>query len=355
MASIQKRTTPTGTVYQVRIRVRGFPTQTKTFDKAANARLWAQQTESEIKNGLYFKKHSSTKHTFAEMIDRYVSTVMIRKIKSRKFYVNQLHQLEWWKSYLGAFLLSNVEAAQIAEFRDKLIAPPNGKSVATGNRYLAALSHVYSIAFREWGWVDENPVRKVSRLKEPRGRTRFLDINEQRVLLEACKKSTNPHLLLAVLMAISTGARQMEILGLQWKDVDFDRAQALLVHTKNGEQRSIPLVPSVLKLLQERYLQTVPRSPFVFSNDNYTRPARIHWVFQKTVRQVGLEDFRFHDLRHTAASYLAMSGATLTEIAEILGHKTLQMVKRYSHISIPHTRKVIERMNSQFIEIDGVE
>lgn len=352
MASILKRPTPQGLTYQARIRVRGFPTQTKTFTKLADAKHWAQQTEADIKNGLYFKKAEATKHTFAELVDRYIEIVLEKKRASGKFYTNQHHQLEWWKEHLGARFLSEITPAHIAELRDYLTAPRRNKAAshATGNRYLAALSHAFSIASKEWGWIDDNPVRKVARLKEPRGRTRFLSAEEQKILLQACKASRNMHLYLAVLIAISTGARQMEILGLEWKHVDLERAQVTLAHTKNGEQRSLPLIPQVLELMHERRIQLASKTPFVFPNDLFTRPARIHTAFQKVTREAGIEDFRFHDLRHTAASYLAMSGATIAEIAEILGHKTLQMVKRYSHISIPHTRKVVEKMGAEFIQ-----
>jgi len=150
-----------------------------------------------------------------------------------------------------------------------------------------------------------------------------------------------------VVLALSTGMRQGEILGIQWKDVDFERRRILLHETKNGERRASPLVGHACELIKD--LAKVRRfdNPYVFPSKRQDKPASIRKSWEAVIRKSGLEDFRFHDLRHTAASYLAMNGATLAEIAEVLGHKTLQMVKRYAHLSDAHTTGVVERMNME--------
>ena len=147
----------------------------------------------------------------------------------------------------------------------------------------------------------------------------------------------------------------MEILGLKWKDVDLVRKVITLHETKNGERRLLPLAGHALELIQEHAkMRAVIRGDewLVFParnvrEDGYAknRPASIRVGWEKALKLAEISEFRFHDLRHSAASYLAMNGASMAEIAEVLGHKTLNMVKRYAHLSEAHTAKVVESMN----------
>lgn len=345
MAYIQERKSEiTGKVsYRVQVRMKGYPTQSATFDRITDAKEWAKETEVAIKHGKYFKTAEAKKHTLADMIDRYLKDVLPNKPKSE---VTQGGQLRHWKKEIGHLVLSDVTPARIVEQRDKLKA--SGKSAATVNRYLAALSHVFTIGAMEWEWVEENPLRKVSRPKEPRGRTRFLSDEERAELLRVCK-AKNIDLYTAVVLALSTGARKMEIWGMKWNQVDFNRNVITLHDTKNKERRVLPLAGHALELMQERMAQRrTLNSDLVFpspKNPEIPYDMRVPW--KEAVKEAKIKDFRWHDLRHSAASYLAMNGATLAEIAEILGHKTLQMVKRYSHLSEAHTAKVVAGMNDK--------
>lgn len=215
------------------------------------------------------------------------------------------------------------------------------------NRYLAILSHVFTVAVKEWGWIEENPVLKVSKMKEPRGRVRFLSEDERKNLLEECKKSESPCLYKVVVLALSTGARRMEILGLKWQDVDIARDVITLHETKNGERRVLPLAGHALALIKQHSKVRQLNCDLVFPGKLLQNPVDIRTPWETALKKAKICDFRFHDLRHSAASYLAMNGASLAEIAEILGHKTLQMVKRYSHLSEAHTSKVVARMNEK--------
>lgn len=236
-------------------------------------------------------------------------------------------------------------------------SPPRYRTPATVNRYLAALSHVFTYAVKELNWMDENPLTKVSKEKEPSGRTRFLSEAERDAFLDACRVSTSPDLYPAVVLALSTGARRQEIIGLSWREVDLKRGRVTLpdTRTKNGEPRVLPLTHHALALLRERVKVRRIDTDLIFpARDRYRRlraataplpPADLRTPFETALKRSGITGFRWHDLRHTAASYLAMNGATLAEIAEILGHKTLAMVKRYSHLSEAHTAGVVEKMN----------
>ena len=139
----------------------------------------------------------------------------------------------------------------------------------------------------------------------------------------------------------------MEILSLAWKDVDFGRSVIVIHETKNNEPRAIPLTGRAFGLMKN--LSRVRRldSHLVFPGQNPRRPIDIRAAWDTAVKKADIQDFRFHDLRHCAASYLAMNGASLAEIADVLGHKTLQMVKRYAHLSEQHTAGVVARMNEK--------
>src|SRR5579862_6946786 len=172
MANIEKRITKDGNAtFRVKVRLKGFPVQSASFERLTDARKWAQQTESAIREGRHFKTSASKRHTLTEAIDRYIESVLPSKPKSE---YTQQGQLKWWKETIGSYTLADVTPALIAQYRDKLLQekPKNreARTLATVNRYLAALSHVFTIAVKEWGWVEENPLRKVTKMKEPRGR-----------------------------------------------------------------------------------------------------------------------------------------------------------------------------------------
>lgn len=349
MANIEKRTGRDGkTTFRVKVRLKGFPTQNASFERLTDARKWAQQTESAIREGRHFKTSEAKRHTLQETIDRYLKYVIPNKPKSKK---DQSIQLKWWSDNLGPYFLSEIAPALIAEYRDKLsngkTPQDNSRSSATVNRYMAALSHVFTIAVKEWGWTEENPLRRVTKMKEPRGRVRFLSDTEREQLLIECKKRENPYLYVIVVLALSTGARRMEILSLRWQDVDLARGVITLHETKNGERRRLPLAGHALELIKQHSKVRQINSDLVFPGKNLKTPIDIRTPWENALKQAGINDFRFHDLRHSAASYLAMNGASLAEIAEILGHKTLQMVKRYAHLSDAHTSKVVAKMNEK--------
>jgi len=336
------------TSYRVKIRMKGNPPETATFERLTDAKNWASNTEAAMREGRYFKTAKSQKHTVSEVIDRYKNEYLKRHPK-READIEQ--KLDWWKKQLGYCTLADISKSLIIEKRDLLASIPkkNGeaRTPATVNRFMTALSHAFTIAIKEWEWMEDHPMRKISKLKEPRGRVRYLSDDERNRLLDACQQSRSPHLYLIVVIALSTGARQGEILGLKWQDVDRERRVITLHHTKNGERRVLPISNHVLPLLQAHYEARSKHSDYVFPSPRHNRPLNVRIAWESVITKAKIEDFRFHDLRHSAASYLAMGGATTSEIAEVLGHKTLAMVKRYSHLSEAHTASVVERMNNK--------
>lgn len=350
MARIKERTDKNGvTKYTAEVRLKGYPAQTATFKRKTDANKWIQNTESAIREGRHFKTTEAKKHTLGDLVDRYIKDVLPTKPKQAPA---QRPQLERWKTELGSYLLSDITPALIVEVRDKLLSEPaprgNIRNPATVVRYMAALSHAFTIAVNEWQWLEDSPMRKVKKPKESKGRVRWLDDEERAKLLTACKQSPNPLLYPCVVLALSSGMRQAEQMELTWPDVNLKEGFLILHETKNGERRRVTLAGHCLELLREHAKVRRIDTQLLFpSSRNPQKPIDLRKAFLHAMEQAQITDFHWHDLRHCAASYLAMNGASLAEIAEILGHKTLQMVRRYSHLSDGHVSNVVASMNEK--------
>jgi integrase len=348
MASIQARTWidkegKQRTSYRVQVRKGGFPPITASFERKTDADKWAKATEADMDRRRYFPQHEAERHTLTELVDRQLEAV---KLDRPHDYGRQRVILGWWKANLGAHTLATISPEILAKHRDEL-QTKEGLAPGTVNRYLSALSKAFTNAVKEWHWLPDNPLSRVNKKPEPRGVVRFLSDDERKNLLDACRNSEYKPLYLIVLFALTTGMRRGELLGLRWPDVDLERRVAVLHNTKNGERRSVPIVPEVAELLREHGKVRKLDNDLVFATDSAEG-----WLFDKAwyqaLKDAEIKDFRFHDLRHTAASYLAMSGATTAEIAAVLDHRTLQMVKRYAHLSDQHTGTVVERMTRKY-------
>lgn len=349
MATIESRHGPDGTkTYRVKIRLRGVPTQTASFSRKTDAHRWASATESAIREGRYFKTAEAKRHTLAQLIDRYDAEILANRSGDVR---NKRRLLLFWKRELGSYLLADITPAAISECRAKLLdgitTRKKQRSPATVVRYLAALSHVFTIAMRDWGWVEDSPMRRVTKPKEPPGRCRFLTDRERNDLLRACCESTSHAIYAVVVLALSTGMRRGEILSLRWSQIDLARGRITLEKTKNGDRRGIPLTGHAQEVLVMASMIRRTDTDLLFPGADPSKPVDITKPWETAYKKAKLTDFRFHDLRHSAASYLAMSGASTIEIAEVLGHRTLQMVRRYSHLTEGHAHQVVSRMNSK--------
>ena len=366
MASIRERIDSNGKKsYHVQIRIKGFPPQTQTFDNKTEGKHWAARIETEIRAGRYMPHAVAQRHTMRELLEDYKTKVLIPfKPKESR---TQLPQIDWWIEKLGNYSLADITPAAIAKCRDELLVTPFGKkgkkrAPATVVRYLAGLSQAFNIAVNEWQWMPESPMAKVSKPKVSNERLRHLSADEQSRLLEAATHSANQYLHAILVLALSTGMRQSEIMTLRWGDVLIEDAHEsgliLLEKTKNGERRGVPLVrnafiaiKSIRNIHAESNNGKINGTALLFPSEiDSSKPVEIRKAWETTIRRAAIADFRFHDLRHTAASYLAMEGATAPEIAEILGHKSLQMVKRYSHFTKTHISDLMTRMCESRLE-----
>jgi len=209
-----------------------------------------------------------------------------------------------------------------------------GAEPATVNRELATLRHMFNKAV-EWGYVRESPVKGVKMLKVPPGRLRFLEAHEIAQLLDECSQHLRP----IVVTALNTGMRLSEILYLRWSQVNFRLRTITVERAKNNERRIIPMnQPLYLEL--ER-LGRRRRSQFVFCGEDGKAFGSVQTGFKAACRRAGITDFRFHDLRHTFASHLVMSGVNIRAVQQLLGHKDIKMTMRYSHLSPQHLQEAV--------------
>ena len=182
------------------------------------------------------------------------------------------------------------------------------------------------------GGADRAP--RIRLEKEPEGRIRYLEAVEERALLAACARSQNRQLSAIVMIALETGMRRGEILGLTWERVDLSRGVFKLERTKSGRRREVPMRQAIYELLAA---MPEPRAGRLW------RVAGIRRVFENAVTAAGLDDFHFHDCRHHFASWFVMRGGQLQALREILGHRDIKLTLRYAHLSPGHLRTEIEK------------
>ena len=329
MASIQKLVNKKGVSYRVQIRRKGLPNIYKTFLTKKQASLFALKLEDSVKDHQAY----SSKLTFDELIESYLSNAYLGTKPQM-----QRSRLNYWSRVLANKAVNDISRLDI-EFGLRQL--PKELSNSTINKYKKLVSLVFNYGIRELGLLD-NPTRYIRSLPEKKGRTRYLSDNERERLFKACRASKWNKLYLLVLMAITTGARRGELLSLRWNSLDIDKQTAYVLTSKNGEPKVLPLTRSVIEELQKFSLND--DSLIFVSEIKPNKPYFFYKQWNRVREEAELIDFRFHDLRHTTASYLAQNGATLLEIADVLGHKQIEVTKRYAHLCIEHKSSLINRV-----------
>jgi integrase len=324
----------------------------ESFRTLTDAKNWVRKMESTILDGKHVLDNKARKYTVSDLIDQYVR-LHLSKFPSRL--KDQISHLNWWRENYGSKALIEITPALLVDAKERLLGGitvrKKKRTNSTVNRYFSSLGRAFALAFQEWQWINENPFRRVSKLKENGGRSRFLSREELHALLQCCKGSKNPHLYGMVLIAASMGLRFGEIANLRWKHIDFDNGFVTLERTKNGDARFVPLPDQVAA-----YLNEIPRAKLP---EEYLFPSRntdkrhpyslIRKAFQKALQEAKLQDFKFHDLRHTAASHMAMNGATQGELMEVLGHRSPTMTRRYAHFSKEHIARIMQKTSNSLI------
>ncbi|MFA5780351.1 MAG: tyrosine-type recombinase/integrase [Elusimicrobiota bacterium] len=243
------------------------------------------------------------------------------------------------KNLLSCFGDKNLDETtplMIEGYKNKRLA--KGISNATFNRERTCLHHMFKKAI-DWDFIKENPVAKVSPLKENNEIVRYLTKEELKKLVKACPKWLKE----IVVTAITTLMRKAEILNLKWDDVNFKQKFIKVINPKSGKDEYVPLNSSLAKMFGK--IKRHPNNPFVFCNDDGLHRKNIDRAFKRALKAAGIKNFRVHDLRHTGASYLAMAGVPIKTIQELLRHKSIAVTLRYAHLSPVHKYQAIEKLS----------
>ena len=315
MATFRKRNNG----WQARIQRKGYPDLAKTFKTHTEAVNWAKEIEYQIYKGLFHLPIQTKEATLAELLIKYQQEITPLK-KSIK---PELYRIQaWLKSPYADRYVSNLRSSDFSEWRDLRIK--QGKAGNTVKLELALISHLYFIARAEWGFEDlDNPIRHIRKPKLARGRTRRATDEEIRLIIENTDSSDLPFI---VKLALETGMRRGEIASIRWSDINFEGRFIQLLDTKNGEDRKVPLSSRTISIIKSIPIR---KDGMLFGMTAHA----ISYAFIRAKRRVGLEDLHFHDLRHEAISRMFEKSLNVMEVGAISGHKTLQMLKRYTHLN----------------------
>jgi len=237
---------------------------------------------------------------------------------------------------------SKIRIVQVADnFNELLTGTPvssplyrkkKPRSAATVRKYLISLSAVYQVGIKTLHVCIGNPVRLINKPPESEGRSRFLSHEERTALLRECKASESPDLYVSVLLALTTGMRWGEMRALQWQHIDLVRRWAVLLRTKNGDARGVPLTRDIVALLEQRKGQP---NEFLF-------PIDVTKAWRNEMKRAGIKDFRWHDLRHSCGAMMIEHGKAIRDVAALLGHRNLQSTMRYTHAGNDHLQRIVE-------------
>lgn len=414
MATYRTRTGKKGTTVTVMVRIAGFPTETATFPNKTAAKKWASKTEADILEGRTSKDSKGRKATLADAIDRFRREVL-PLLKDGSMYG---FTLDWWKSQHGETRLGDVSRGWLVECRGTLLtgtytrAKPGAKrsmfkstigghpapgpvvviagtnprvpvddyskprtllrTPATCNRYMAALSSVFSQVCGDWEWLQpsSNPFTGLQKLPEGRNKGKAYTEEARAKLLLETAKDAQLHVL--TMLSLSTAARAGELLGLTWANVEIGETEGRLmfVDTKNGDTRIAWVFGDALEALRDHHFRWnrdgyvdaggnfIPGSPMVFPGEwSHTKKAHGRYDYLKplheALKRAGLTMKRpFHALRHTAATSMASKGANGHQLKALGGWKS-NAVDTYVHLAAQDTKELARAHQARLTQGDG--
>jgi integrase len=281
--------------------------------------------------------------TFDELMLAYVNATQ----DQRSGWSRDVYYLRRLQAHFSGRVLQSLKRADVRAYIDQRKA--QGIANGTINREVGLLSSAINFARREWDWEIPNPAERM-RLSESEGRKRFARVDEVRALISAAERHKRaPYLADLIRVAVNTGCRRGELLGLRWSQLDLEARTIRLDggDTKNGKGRIVPLNQEAYAAVQSRAAyrgEHCPGSPWVFCRKSGARNLTIQSSWAAILESTGLKDFRFHDLRHTCGSWLVQSGVALADVKEVLGHSTIRMTERYAHNAPENSRAAVERL-----------
>lgn len=283
-------------------------------------------------------------HTVDELLRLYTKEYLPNKAPRTQYQQRRLFRR--FAADLGRFTLDELTPILLRSWATHL---RQDLKPGTVRQYLDSLSAVLTVAVEDLEWIARHPMRRLPKPPPSPGRVRILSAEERPRLLAACKASRNPWLYALVSLALMTGCRRGELFSFRWQDVDLERGYFRLAETKNRVRHPVPIPSAGVAILRAMPDGQTPGA-WIFPRQCPTTVFPGAHAWHAALQRAAVHDFHFHDLRHSFASYMAMSGATLAEIAEVLGHKSLSMTRRYAHFTASHMRGIVERMAQQCLQ-----
>lgn len=313
-----------GQVWWISFSYRGehYRRSTETINGKLAQRIY-NKILGQIAEERWFEKLPGEKKTFKEMMEKYLSEHASKRISEKSFrgYAKNLLKV------FSDFTLSEITPRKINEYKEKRRA--DGLKPSSVNREIATMKKAFNLAVKEWEWIKDNPAAKVSLEREDNKRDRWLTTEEERNLLAVC-----PHWLRELtVVALNSGLRLSEILTLTWKGVDLFRRTVTVLRSKNGEKRTIPINETLFDILKAKSKIRSIQTDLVFPNRQcrLLDKCKVSKAFRIATKEVGIQDFKFHDLRHSFATRLVQGGIDLYRVQTLLGHKSPLMSQRYAH------------------------
>ncbi len=317
MATFTKR----GNRWKAQIRRIGFPSITKTFDLKSDAQAWARDKERAIDRAeLPFNVSDLKQTTVGDLLKRYRDTITpAKRAKETEGYMIKT-MLAHPLSFVS---LNRLSPTDIAQYRDDRLKQVSSSTVL---RELVLLTHMFNLAIKEWHVpLTVNPTSRITKPQANQARDRRLENDELVRLLASMKKTRNPFLKSAFLLAVHTGMRRGEMLNLTWENVDLERRTAFLPLTKNGTARTVPLSPEAIVAFKNLGVRNEGRVLPITPN-----ALRLAW--SRIKRRTGISNLHWHDLRHEAVSRFFELGLSVPEVSLISGHRDPRMLARYTHL-----------------------
>ena len=367
MANIREVKNKYGISYKVEIRVKGYQPKVKTFSSKEyenpkrEAKLWASEIETAMKRGSYVEEipviQNAEINTVGDLIEYFRENEGPHRYQH---YDKYQFIYDWWVDKIGKLkpneltpqILSNCKYVLANEKMPKKNKGSETRSSSTINKYLFSMSAIIEFGIDEFNLWEYNPMSRVKKRKKDKQaslRVRYLEEDEIQLVKEGAKKK-GFRFYVFVLLAMVTGARFSIVLHLNRKDFNFKKQEVYLLYNKARNNIGFPLKKEVLEAVRELIETEDLYQGYLFWNMKTNNFYDYKGWFEKLIKELGIKDFRFHDLRHNAATYYLMNGASETALMELFGWNSREMIKRYAHLTKGHLRDLVEKTSDVFID-----
>lgn len=331
--------------------MKDHPPLSRCFDKLSEARFWASSIESKIRSNKLIPELESSKHTLKELIDSYLQ--MIKTSYDHQFDYKQSH-LSVFEKKLGGITLASISKSHFNEVVQEMLNEYTNRGkkreTSTVARYLSTMNHCINYAVNQLEWMPENPLNKLPAPPENEPKNRYLLPEELKKLIESSSKQSDFFMGL-VLILVSSALRIGEALDITPNDFEFETNSLIIRKTKNKKIRRVDLHGMAAAWLNEKIKKNKCRGKSwkIFGGNTKSNYQKMRRKLIKSLDDAGIKNFTFHGTRHTTASYLAMNGSQLQDIMKVLGHGSMKMAQRYTHLMENYTSKKVKDLSENVI------